>query len=196
METNTLYYTFSTIPQVLGAMVAILAAFVHFRIIRLQDYLIGDGEAVLHRWGETGYIFDEKLNEKYKKRLIDAIHRKNIFEIKEVIRKLRDIEIEEGYTRSDRPTGLQYSYEDRFLATLKRIKNLKTWTLIVSGLAIVTITSSLLCLALVDKIIVGCCSGQFSIFFNLFLTILTLVVTFYVLFMGLTDNTKYECDRD
>ncbi len=43
IDSNTLYYTFSTIPQVLGALVALLAAFVHFRIIRLQDYLIGDG---------------------------------------------------------------------------------------------------------------------------------------------------------
>jgi hypothetical protein len=192
MEADTLYYTFSTIPQVLGALVAILAAFVHFRIIRLQEYLIGDGKAAINRWQTLGF----RLSEKQKKRLIDAVDRKNIYEIKDVLRKLSDKEKREGLTKIDRPTGQQYVYEDRFCGTFNRIKTLKISTIIASGFAIFTITSSLICLSLIDQIIKGCSTTHLTIIINLSLSVITLAISFYILYMGLTDNTKHETDRD
>ena len=119
---DTLYYTFSTIPQVLGALVAIIAAFVHFRIIRLQDYLIGDGQSVLDRQNEEGY----RLDLTQKKRLRDAVSRKNKYEIKDVIRILSDAEYKEGLTKKQRPNGLQYLYEDRFYTAGKRFPHVYT----------------------------------------------------------------------
>ncbi len=131
-----------------------------------------------------------------EKRLIDAVPRKNIYEIKDVIRRLRDIEIDEGFTKTDRPLGLQYLYEDRFCKTLNRIKTLKKSTLFASGFAILTIACSLICLSLVDTILLYHCAEVITLIGNLFLTMTTLVISFYVLYMGLIDNTVHETDRN
>ncbi len=192
MESNTFYYTFSTIPQVLGTLVALLAAFVHFRINRLHDYLIGDGEAVLNRWGETGY----KLDNNKHKRLKDAVARKNIYEIKDVIRRrLSDVEKDEGHTKVDKSTGLQYLYEDRFCGTENLIKKLKTWTLVTVLFTFATITCSLICLSLVDIIKISLCYNKLILFANLMLAVISLALSLYVLFLGLSDNDKHEIDR-
>ncbi|MDZ7660747.1 hypothetical protein [Fodinibius sp.] len=45
----TLYYFFSTLAQVLAALVALIAVLVHFRINALRDFLVGDGNAILRR---------------------------------------------------------------------------------------------------------------------------------------------------
>lgn len=54
-DATTLYYVFSTIPQVLAAVVAFIGAFVIVRIQDLNTYLIGDGQSALNRWGDVGY---------------------------------------------------------------------------------------------------------------------------------------------
>jgi hypothetical protein len=77
MDANTLYYTFSTYAQVVSAIVAIIAAFVHFRIRAIEDLLIGHGQSVLNRWNEPGYRLPEKTIDRQKKRLIDAIGRRS-----------------------------------------------------------------------------------------------------------------------
>lgn len=93
MKETTLYYTLSTIPQILAATSAVLAAFIHFRLTTVHNILVGDGKATLDRSDkrEIGYILDDGL----KDRLRDGIHRKSIGEIKEILAKLKDIEIQE-----------------------------------------------------------------------------------------------------
>lgn len=44
---TTLYFYFSTLAQVLAAIVALIAVIIHFRISSLRDILIGDGKAIL-----------------------------------------------------------------------------------------------------------------------------------------------------
>lgn len=87
MSANTLYYTLSTIPQVLAAVAAILGAFTFFRIQALERILIGHGKSVLARWGTVGYGFDNtNQNDRQRRRLADAIDRESVEEVRNVIR--------------------------------------------------------------------------------------------------------------
>ena len=105
-SSNTLYYFFSTLAQMIAAIVALIAVLVHFRISALRDFLVGDGEAVLKRKErrEEGYNLLPVI---HKNRLIDAIERKDITGIKKVIKLLACNEKKEGHTLEDRPRGFQ-----------------------------------------------------------------------------------------
>ena len=195
METNTLYYTFSTIPQVLGAIAAIMGAFSHFRINTLKQYLVGDGQAILNRWGDPGYEFpDPNEDTKQKKRLEDAIARNNVKEIKHVIFLLRNIERDDGYTRKKRPKGLQYIYEDRFCGTEEHIQNLKAWTLHAITLSFLTIVISILSLSLTEILSVPNIS-LISLAVNVFLCLLSLAMCFWSIRLGFMEKTLHERER-
>lgn len=191
IESNTLYYTFSTIPQVLGAFVALLAVFVHFRLVILQDYLVGDGKSILNRLGNTGVTLDDMQ----QKRLKDAVDRKNIYEIKAIIKLLSDNEKEEGFTKQQRPTGLQYAFEDRFCGTEIQIQNLKNNTLITCAVALVTIALSLISLSLTDLLLICNYYSIISLIVNMLLALATLILSFKVIYQGLIEKTLHETDR-
>jgi membrane glycosyltransferase len=198
MNPNTLYYTLSAMPQVIGAIGAILATFTFFRIANLREYLVGDGKSVLNRWDETGYCFpDPQENLRQKKRLIDAIARRSIPEIKNVIFRLQEIEKKEGFTKKDRPTGLQYVYEDRFCGTERHIINLRRWILFVVALTFVTIIVSIVSLALTDNIISATSSDlkYWVLGLNVFLFIVSLICSFYLMLLGFSEKTVHETDR-
>jgi len=91
ISSATLYYFFSTLAQVIAAATALIAVLVHFRISALRDFLIGDGESVLIRKKnkEQGY---ELLSETNKDRLQDAVYRKDISGIKEILNELATLE--------------------------------------------------------------------------------------------------------
>jgi len=148
MDNDTFYYTLSTIPQVLAAVSAVIAAFIHFRLRDIQNLLIGEGQTAYDRRENPGYC----LNNTYTQRLRDAINRKNIHEIDEVLRILRDQEYDEGYTKKDRPTGLQFIYEDKFCKTEKYYRQIKKWALIIIAFIIFVILSSSFSLANTDII--------------------------------------------
>ena len=188
IDSNTMYYTFSSIPQILGVLIAVLVAFVHFRITRLEDYLVGDGQATYNRLGEIGFI----LTKREQKRLLDAIGRKNIYESKNVLKKLSEIEKKEGHTKETRKTGLQVIYEDRFCGTLDQIDRLKKLTLKAVGLATFTIILSLLSLGLVDLILKCNCFPMVSLIINIILTIITVVLSYLVIYQGLIKKTLHE----
>jgi len=197
MENNTLYYTFSAIPQVIGAIAAIIAAFSFFRIANLREYLIGDGKSVLNRWGEKGYCLqDPKENKKQQKRLLDAIDRRNILEIKNVILQLRNNEIRAGYSKNDRPHGLQYIY-DRFCGNEGHIAKLKRWTLYVIALSFSTIIVSIISLGMTDAIISATCPSlkYWILWLTVALFIVSLILTFRLMHLGLSERTVHEADK-
>lgn len=188
METNTFYYTLSTIPQVLAATTAILGAFMHYRLSSLRELLIGDGKSALNRLGDPGY----KLDETYTKRLKDAIDRKNISEIKEVMKRLRDIEVDiDKKTLSERPKGLRFLYEKRFYRTnnyRKLIKKLTGWII---GISLLTIIFSVIFLSMTDCIFQK--GYQYCIQnCNLVLFVISLLSTFALVVASLTEQTTYE----
>ena len=198
MNSNTLYYTLSAMPQVIGAIAAILATFTFFRIVNLREYLVGDGKSVLNRWGDTGYCFpNPQENLKQKKRLIDAIDRRNIPEIKDIIFRLQEIEKKQGLSKKDRPTGLQYVYEDRFCGTERHIVNLKRWIFFVVALTFITIIVSIISLAFTDSIISATCPDlkYWVLGLNVILFIVSLIVSFYLMFLGFSEKTVHETDR-
>ena len=197
MEANTLYYTFSTIPQVIGAIAAIIAAFTHFRIANLKEYLIGDGKSVLHRWGEKEYKFPKKEEIKQKKRLKDAIARRSIPEIKNIIFQLHCIAKVKGYSKKDSPTGIQYVYEDRFCGTENHINKLKRWTIYVIVISFFTIIISIVSLAMIDVIISATCLDYkyWVLWINVALFIISLLFAFRLICLGLYKRTVHETDR-
>jgi hypothetical protein len=197
MEANTLYYTLSAMPQVIGAIAAIIIAFSNFRITNLRGYLIGDARSVLDRWGDPGYkLPDDKEDEKQHKRLRDAIGRRLIPRIKDVISLLCENEKNEGYSKKDRPTGLQYVYE-RFCNTDRHLADLKRWTLIVIALSFISIIASIVSLASTDEIISStCCSLKYYVLWlNVALFAASLILAFYVLWRGLFGKTAHESER-
>lgn len=192
---NTLYYTFSAIPQVLGAIAAVIAAFIHFRIANLREYLIGDGKSVLHRWGNHGYKLDDQHeNQKQEKRLRDAIDRKSIPGIKDIILLLRDNEINQGYTKLDRPTGLQYLYEDRFCPTDCHIKMLNIITVVFIAFSFFTIIVSIVSLAMTASIdsITHHNLMCWILWGNVILFIASLIFAFSVICIGLVRKSVHE----
>jgi len=187
MDTNTLYYTFSTIPQILAAAIAILAAFMHFRLISIKDLLIGDGKSAQDRLGQKGYI----LNDKYSDRLRDGINRKSIGEVKEVLNKLAKTEKEENYTKNNRPTGLQYLYEDRFCRTERHYNFLRISSLITFGVVSFTLIISLICLSQVDCLI-QMDNYIFWTNLNIGLFCLSIGLIFFLVIISSLQNTTYE----
>jgi hypothetical protein len=197
MEANTLYYTLSAMPQVIGAVAAIIIAFSNLRIANLREYLIGDGRSVLDRWEarEPGYTLP-KDGEKQRKRLRDALHRRIIPEIKQVIFLLSENEKNEDHPKKEKPAGLQYVYK-RFLETDRHIADLKLWTLIVIAFSFFSIIASIVSLASTDAIISSAYCGLKNIvlWLNVALFAASLILSFYVLWRGLFGKTAHEFER-
>lgn len=150
METQTIHYFLSTIPQVLAAALAVLAAFLFLRFREITGLLIGDGKAIIRRHGQEGYT---DFVGKYYLRMIDAVERENIQEVEEVLEYLSNKEIEKGTKKSDMPTGFQYVYEDRFLNTKKWLIFLKRFTYVAVTIILLIIVFSVCCLFYTDKIV-------------------------------------------
>ncbi len=130
MESNTLYYFFSTVAQVMAAISALLAVFTHFKVNEIKDFLVGDGEATYKRMKSkrTGYTLpDEVQHGKYLRRLGDAVGRKSILGILEVLNLLAKYESEAGRTVQTNPRGLQY-LELRFAQRMKQMMYIKYLT--------------------------------------------------------------------
>jgi hypothetical protein len=134
MDADTLYYTLSTIPQVIAASTAILAAFTFVRLNTMKDLLIGDGKSVIDRYHKGEYK-DFNVKGLYIDRLNDAINRRTIIGIKEVIDEFRAKEIGKNLTKQERPTGFQFVY-DRFCSTENRYKKMITWTILAVSVSV------------------------------------------------------------
>lgn len=153
MQSNTLYYSLSAMPQVLGALAAVVAAFTFFRIDALHRYMVGDGESVLRRWDEYDGLFVDK--QRYfilGGRLADGVARGSVSELEAVLRELAEAERGAGLPRASSPRGLQYLYEDRFCPTQRHMNDLKFWALVAVIAASVSIMLCVLSLASVDAI--------------------------------------------
>ena len=158
----------------------------------LKEFLVGDGMSVLYRWGQKGYIIDNKEeNDKQKNRLRDAVYRKNIHEIKAVIEIFRDIEEKEGIKRE---RGLIYLYNDRFCITEAQIKKLKNWTLFTIGVSFFAILFSIVSLGIFDSISDDL-TKRFLLWISILLLLISLILVFIVTFLGFSENTRHETDR-
>ncbi|NQT26181.1 hypothetical protein HQ585_12560 [candidate division KSB1 bacterium] len=201
---STLYYLFSTIPQVIITLIAIIAVFIIYRINRLQDYLVGDGIAVFNRHEKEEKLFKERLindnKREYKMteiqygRLRDGIERKNIYEKKEILKEFSDEEKQQGLDEI-RHTGFHYLYTKRFCPTESQINQLKSHTKCASIFVILTVSFSLFSLAFIDIIKLFPYLSILSILINLFFSIFSLIYLIFILQKGLKDDATHELDR-
>lgn len=155
IQENSLYYFFSTVAQVLAATSALLAIFSQFKISELNNFLIGDGKATFERMNkkETGYTFiDEAIHNINLNILRDAIGRRSIFGIFEIINLLSIQEFNEKITIADRPRGLQY-LEKRFIERKSLVREIKSLTKKSIITAFITIFISIISLIFVEKIV-------------------------------------------
>ena len=179
MEQNSLYYFFSTVAQVLAAIAALLAIFTQFKITDITAYLIGDGEATLKRMEkkEAGYIMPSADDEKkYLDRLRDAISRKSILGILEVIRILSAHEVQQG-KHETRSRGL-YFLKIRFENKKTQISNLKSLTKKSIAIAFIAIFISLVLLVFVQYLKDYCFVAWCIIGIILILAITSMIFTF------------------
>ena len=206
LNSNTLYYTFSMIPQVIVGAGAILGTVMFFRLNQIHDCLLGEGSAVKERAteaqrdggvGEKGY----KLDTKNRKKLRDYVFRKNIYEIKEILIILKKKEKEEGFTKKAegpkekrRLRGLQYLYEDRFEPTLNYYETLKSDTKKGMILLFSTIIISLISLVLADLIIKFKIITFLIIYTNFCIFIYSLIFSTYLIYRGFSEKTAYETE--
>ncbi|HZW63901.1 MAG TPA: hypothetical protein VFF15_09690 [Flavobacteriaceae bacterium] len=193
MNDDTLYYTLSTIPQVLAAFMAIAIAFLFFRIAQIKDFLIGDGITSYDRikLNEPGH---SELGDKYNDRLRDAISRKNIDEIDEILRMLKDKEIEQGYNLINRPNGLQYNYDSRFVPTKNFMSRVLKWTICLLILSTISILASLISLGAFDQI-KKCGTLELFLWSNVILFTFCLIGFVIVIAIGLFYKLPYEKRR-
>jgi hypothetical protein len=143
MTENSLYYLFSTIAQVLAALSGLLAVFFHFKTSEMKDYLIGDGLATFERMKRKDIGYSLNIDEtKYVDRLRDALGRKNLKGIMEIIDFLAASENKEGHTLATRPRGLQY-LQKQFRGNLRLLNHIKSITKQSIGFAFFTILISI-----------------------------------------------------
>lgn len=190
MEPTTLYYTFSTIPQVIAAATAILAAFMFVRLNSIKDLLVGDGKALLDRYHKGEYK-EYDIENLYIGRLNDAINRKTINQIKEVLNIFREKEIEKDFTPQNRPTGFQYVY-DRFCSTEKHYKKIFRMATIAVIISILSILISIVCLSLVDYIKSSECLSCFCLLLNIIVFIVAISFILTVVIKSMKTDTLHE----
>ena len=213
MTENAFYYTLSTIPQVIGAITAILIAVSYFREEALGKYLLGEGLTLFERWKESVDVkgkydgeYDNHLlpDEKIQRdRLRDANLRHNMFEVKDVLRRLSQIAVAHGKTM-DKPgssRGMDYIYNVRFCAAERTIATIRRW---MRWLLIIT-CGSIIC-ALLTLAAGSCLTGDDATpgLSSLGLWLVRVNVVFLIVFLGVTGKLLvtilrrqpgYETDR-
>jgi hypothetical protein len=195
MDSNTFYYTLSTIPQVLAALVALVAVFVQFRLQLLRDHLIGHGKSVLNRSENPNYgLQGQKDRNMQLARLRDSIDRRSIQDIKRVIERFAEHEETEGHTTVDLPTGFQY-LRDRYAKTVSLVASLRTWTVATIGASFLTILVSIIGLMFADSII-GAGSGFAILCVDGVLAIGTLIPIGILIYLGLSESREEQWDNE
>jgi len=166
---TTLYYYFSTIAQVVAATVALISIALQFKVNTNRKYLIGDGQAVYNRLiaHDAGY----ELDDKYVKRLRDAIEKEDLNGIGDILSLLKDNEIKKN---KDKPITLQpfgfVNLHARYSAILMELDDIKTMIVNIVLLSMITITLSISALGLADAIkkmptlLIIAVSGTFLLF--------------------------------
>jgi hypothetical protein len=150
ISSNTLYYFFSTLAQVVAAATALIAVLVHFRITALRDFLVGDGESVLNMKKdyreERGY---DLLTSKNTDRLKGAVARKDISGIEKVLKELA--ELEKNKSVSEDHHGFQWLY-GHFSKTQNQIKEMSQTSKRAFIMALITAFYSIISILFVEII--------------------------------------------
>jgi hypothetical protein len=92
---NYFYYFFSTVPQVLGAVLALFGVFVVFKVQTIQDDLLGLAKSILNR-ANNHYLQSplikisfEESDFEFLRRLDELIQRHGIFSLKLLLTEIK-----------------------------------------------------------------------------------------------------------
>ena len=189
LSTNTLYYFFSTLAQVIAAATALIALLVHFRISALKDFLVGEGESILNmknRYGDQrGY---DLLTEKNRDRLEDAVDRKDIYGIKEIIKELS--KLEENNNVSKDHHGFQWLFE-HFEKTENQISDMSQTSKRAFFSALTTALYCIIAILFVE-IVISCISYSIIL---IGLSIILLIICSYYIVKGIRLGFDNFTDR-
>lgn len=87
---DTFYYTFSTMPQVLAGAIALVGAFVLFKISQLDSQMLGIGEAVLDEFERAEELKKRVLqsNKRILDRIDSSIKKRDVVALREHLREI------------------------------------------------------------------------------------------------------------
>jgi len=199
MDKNTLYYTLSTIPQVIAAISAILAVFLFRRLESIKNLLIGDCRSILNRSnkGEYDFLLNMESSDRHDKnkqdlRLKDGISRKNHMEVKKVVLFYSNQEkkAEQKGITINKETGLQYVF-GKFCKTEKLYNDLIKLSIVTLLVSILSILLSVICLSYADMIFSNC-KSDLVILTNLILFIVAIFLTVCVVIKSFKKDTPHE----
>lgn len=187
-EPTEYYYTLSAIPQILAAMSAVVGAFIFYRLSVIKNLLIGDGKSVLAR--KNHKLYKEVLDDILSHRIVDAVNRENIIEIKEVLSKLSENE-KKLYPLSERPKGFQYVYNDRFCVAEAAYNNIKFYGIATLAFNIITIIISIILLRCAPSVINSC---FYNTIFNsiVILFVICCILSLFAVIYSNYQKTIYE----
>lgn len=187
MDKNAFYYALSTIPQIVAAVSAILAVFLFRRLETLKNILIGDGKSIWDRSiaREYDFLFESDADASKEKkrqdlRLRDGISRKNIGEVKDIIKFYNDQEnkAEKNGLTINKVTGLQYVY-GKFCSTEELYNNIISFAKVTFIVSIISILFSVTSLSFANFIF-SICASDIIIIVNLIIFILAILMSIVV----------------
>ena len=158
---NQIYYTFSTIPQVLGAAIALLGVFCIYKIEQINSRLKGIGNAILIEFERSDYNYQKVYNEDQFliSRLKKSIERSDQIKLKETIDKIVSILNTDSFKKEIK---LEFErIEKQKLQLISQTKNAVLWSAI-------TIILSVLILPFANLISTCISIGLFTIGLILF----------------------------
>jgi len=197
LHAETLYWVFSTIPQVLAALVGILAAFAHFRIVRLHELLLQEAYVPSENW--ESYGFNKLIKEKEKfnpnpQMLKNAIKFKNFTRIEEVFEALLK-RYEKHESKDIAPSkeneGIIRDIHRRYKRTSRKIEHLRWITFSTAGAAIFAIFISLISLSYVEPDKIYCITNVLPLLSFVF-TMISLGGAVWIVYLGLIEKADQE----
>lgn len=176
---TTLYYFFSTLAQVIAAAVALIAVLVHFRILALRDFLVGDGQAIIFAKDENRAGYDI-LDDTNLARLKDAVWRKDIGGIKNVLTWLAQFEQKNYYGNYTGPRGFQWLL-NHFEHTENEIKKMSDKSKKSFIFALITSFYSVISILFVEVMI----NNQCFLFVSVVLILILIIICLYYFITGI-----------
>ena len=204
MET-TLYYSLSTIAQVEAAIIAVLGVFIFYKQQRFTDLQIGQGKATLdsHREDLGNYYRKQEKGEKASKtenmamRLQDAIHRKNLYGIEQIMILKTISELKENRTT-------RYGYYNHIYKLYKQtnefMKRFSAFSIATIAISILSLVYSVISLSFVHEII-DTCSDRFILYSNLSVFLISILLSLFLVVYTFYSRLPFEkykkesCDK-
>ena len=196
---DTLFYTLSTIPQVLIGAIAIVGVFVIFKVEIVRKQLLGHGENILKHYNhyktskqlrkkrQAVYYeaFNKRPDENMETRIGGAILTSDLKYLGELINKIADIEKEmfkNGRIPQLDPNGFSVLAEN-YITIFQYYNSLKKWALGSAIFSAFAILVSLFCLMIVKNIINN--YPIFVLIFNIILASIAVLLTLFVVYKAL-----------